>query len=245
MTTYAPRTLLRIFNDDKTAHITGVILKDGSLFGITDKKTYESVDVWKAGSTMKGEMTVDVSKAAGYVLPLDSNGFEVLESVPHSFWIYNKIVQYTPHLLECEDVKTAFNTYNGVLCDKILCYNICVYPPSNYQAKYANLISPDEYMTRGMPFGYVRSTYPNGKTRCQFTKKLDIEHLTSVYTPLYDLIKTDLIPHITKCKEDYVKKMTVSRNKRLLIVYRRRIEKYKKLIELYEKNILEITTTTE
>ncbi len=223
MTTYAPRTLLRLYNPDKTAHVTGVVLNDGKIFDISNKKTYDSFDQWNTERDQGGNMTIDTSKAEGVVIPSDWKGFTKSKGyTPHTDWIYCSMLEYTPHLLEREDVRNAFNNYQKVYAD-LVCKG-SIHTSSYYIRKgQSALIQPSEYT---VPCGHSYSNQKNIK-----------KEINDAYKPLYDLISSELLPHLTDRTEKYIKVQKEKRTKYLIGVYQRRLAKYKKLITETEKAI--------
>lgn len=227
MTTYAPRTLLRHYNADKTDHITAVVLNDGKIFDISNKKTYESFDEWNVDRDQGGNMTIDTSKSEGVVIPSDWKGFTNSKGyTPHTDWIYRTMAEFTPHLLEREDIKNTFNNYQNVYAD--LVRNGSLHTATYYIKKgQSALIQPSEYT---IPCGY-RTYYSN-------QKNVGVgKELNDAYRPLYDLIHPELLPHLFERSEIERKKQNEKRNKYLIGVYKRRVDKYKKLIEHHQKII--------
>ncbi len=223
MTTYAPRTLLRHYNADKTDHITAVVLNDGKIFDISNKNTYESFDEWNVARDQGGNMTIDTSKAEGVVIPSDWKGFTNSKGyTPHTDWIYCSMLEYTHHLLEREDVRNAFNNYQNVYAD--LARKGSIYTSSYYTRKgQSALVEPSEYT---VPCGY---SYNNQRNVAK--------EINDAYKPLYDLISAELLPHLFERSEIERKKQKEKRTKYLIGVYKRRVEKYKKLIEHHQKMI--------
>ena len=136
------------------------------------------------------------------------------------------MLEYTPHLLEREDVRNAFNNYQSVYADLVRKGDI--YTSSCYIKKGESaLIKPSEYT---IPAGYMRVYTHVARERVN-------KEFMDAYAPLYDLIHAELLPHITKRSEIEHKQIQEKRQKYLIGVHRRRIEKYKKLIEHNQKAI--------
>jgi len=226
MTTYAPRTLLRLYNPDKTAHVTGVVLKDGRIYETTGRKTYDSFDQWNTERDQGGNMTIDTSKAEGVIISDDWKGFTKSKGyTPHTDWIYCSMLEYTPHLLEREDVRNAFNNYQNVYADLVRKGEI--YTGSYYIRKGESaLTEPNKYR---IPCGYTRTSH--------IRSDQIVKELMDVYTPLYELIKPDLSSPLFERSEKERKKQKEKRTKYLIGVYQRRLAKYKKLITETEKAI--------
>ena len=221
MTTYAPKTLLRLYNPDKTAHVTGVVLKDGRIYEITGKKLYDSFEIWNIERNQGGELTVDASKAEGVVVSDDWKGFINSKGyTPHTDWIYEMMLEYTPQLLEREDIRNAFNHYQSVYADLLRKREI----NTSYgyiRNDQLNLIEPFETC---IPAGYL-NVY-DSKSR----KRVGTEFMNA-YEPLYDLISPELLPHLIKRTEKYKQRKIDSRTKYLIGVAHRRIERNKKKIK--------------
>lgn len=217
MTSYAPKTLLRLYNPDKTAHVTGVVLKDGRIYEITGKKLYDSFEIWNTERNQGGELTVDASKAEGVIISDDWKGFINSKGyTPHTDWIYEMMLEYTPHLLEREDIRNAFNHYQSVYANLLKKGDI---KTSYYYIKndQLNLTEPSEH---NIPVGYL-NVYS-----CTCRKRVGTEFVNA-YKPLYDLISAELLPHIAKRVKKYEQKQKDRRAKYLIGVAQRRIKKYK------------------
>jgi len=227
MSTFAPRTLLRLYNPDKTAHVTGVVLKDGRIYETTGRKTYDSFDQWNTERDQGGNMTIDASKAEGVIISDDWKGFINSKGyTPHTDWIYEMMLEYTPHLLEREDIRNAFNHYQSVYADLLRKRDI--HTSRYYIGKgQIDLTEPSETT---IPAGYMHAyTTPS-------RKRISTEFMNA-YKPLYDLISAELLPHLTVRSKKYKQKKIASRKRYLIGVAQRRIEKYKKSIADAERMI--------
>lgn len=235
MATYAPRTLLRLFNDDKTAHVTGVVLKDGSVYDIKFKSKHASVDEWKTNSvSFTGELTVDNSKAMGVVIT-DKHGFEFPTLNPYADWVFGILNELAPHLLMNEAVRNAHQKF----------IDACKKPQTNirfhgsyffqgerkYRTSLLNLVNNQYHL----PFGYY-STY-------SYERK-NMEVIQNAYIELRNMIADDLLPPL-KVKEEHYQKLSQKRMlTRWIKMHERRIKKYeqyvqnsKKAIEEYKKKL--------
>lgn len=227
MSTFAPRTLLRLYNPDKTAHVTGVVLKDGRIYEITGKKLYDSFDQWNIERDQGGNMTIDASKAEGVIISDDWKGFKNSKGyTPHTDWIYEMMLEYTPHLLEREDVRNAFNHYQSVYAVLLMKREIVTTYCHSRDGRL-DLIEPSKTT---IPAAFINAYTTPSRNRV-------VTEFMNAYKPLYDLISAELLPHLIKRTEKYKQKKNASRKRYLIGVAQRRIEKYKKSIADAEKMI--------
>lgn len=120
MTTYAPKTLLRLYDED--THIcTAVVLKTGEVLEVKNydgapKKTYESFESWKAERGAELQVRADTTNASGSVTGKpDANGF--IDHCGYAFtqWLLKMMNEGTPHLLKNEAVRDAFNNLTATV----------------------------------------------------------------------------------------------------------------------------------
>lgn len=222
MATYAPRTLLRLFNDDKTAHTTATVLKDGSVYDVKFRTKHASVDEWKSNSvSFTGELTADDSKAMGVVIT-NTHGFEYPTLNPYADWVFEIITELAPHLLTNEAVKNAHQKFIDA-CKKQVT-SIRMYGSYFFtgERKYrATLLNTCDQLY-SLPFAYY-TTYAY--------EKRSMEAIQTAYMELRNLIADDLLPPL-KEKEEHYKNIA---GKRILIrwikMHERRIKKYAKIIK--------------
>ena len=222
MATYAPRTLLRLFNDDKTAHTTATVLKDGSVYDVKFRSKHASVDEWKANSvSFTGELTVDASKAMGVVIT-DTHGFEYPSKNAYANWVFEILSELAPHLLTNEAVRNAHQKFIDA-CKKYAS-NIRFYGSYYFDGsrKYNTSLLDGCVQLYSLPFAYY-TTYAHEKRSTEVVQK--------TYMELRNLIVDDLLPSL-KIKEEYYKKLDQKKLiTRWMKMHERRIKKYELLIQ--------------
>ena len=173
------------------------------------------------------------------------NGFKVPDKkIITTRWtihVYDMIKEARLELLQREDVRTAYNNlidclrkYDGLLES---------YIPSKY-SKYNSGIDFD-YIANGVavfnchPFRWLpEHDYTNHKSNEQrdvnIKKKIEfIVELEKVYTPLFDLIKRDVIPYMELKQHEINSKYTIQR-----LHYQ--MEKVERSIKMYENRVTEL-----
>lgn len=223
MATYAPRTLLRLYNSDKTAHVTGVVLKDGKIYDTCNRQTYDSFDSWNVARDQGGNMTIDASNAMGVVIT-NTHGFEYPTLNPYADWVFEVVSELAPHLLTSEAVKNAHQNLIDLCKKNAKC--IIFMGSYNFRGvhKYTSrLLEKGGEKTGLLPFAYYTSAYG-------YTKE-NIELFYGAYLALRNLIVDDLLSPL-KVKEEHYNQLS---EKRYLIrrikVHERRIKKYEQLIQ--------------
>ena len=151
------------------------------------------------------------------------------------------IKEAQPELLQREDVRTAYN--NLVECLRKYDGLLESYIPSKY-SKYNSGIDFD-YIANGVavfnchPFRWLADhDYTNHKSNEQrdenIKKKIEfIVELEKVYTPLFDLIKRDVIPYMELKQHEINSKYTIQR-----LHYQ--MEKVERSIKMYENRVTEL-----
>ena len=173
------------------------------------------------------------------------NGFKVPDKkIPSTRWanhVYDMIKEAQPELLQREDVRTAYN--NLVECLRKYDGLLESYIPSKY-SKYNSGIDFD-YIANGVavfnchPFRWLADhDYTNHKSNEQrdenIKKKIEfIVELEKVYTPLFDLIKRDVINYMKLTQHEINSKYTIQR-----LHYQ--MEKVEKSIKMYESRITDL-----
>jgi hypothetical protein len=222
MATYAPRTLLRLFNDDKTAHTTGVVLKDGSVYDTKFRSTHSSIDEWRSNSvSFTGELTVDASKAMGVVIT-ETHGFTYPSLNPYADWVFDILSELAPHLLANEAVRNAHQKFIDA-CKKP---EVVIRMYGSYfftgERKYrATLLNTCDQLYR-LPFAYY-TTYAY--------EKRNMESIQTAYMELRNLIADDLLPPLKEKEEHYQKLAGKRLLTRWMKMHERRIKKYAKIIK--------------
>lgn len=222
MATYAPRTLLRLFNDDKTAHVTGVVLKDGTLFDVKTHVKYINVEEWKDRSGFTGELTVDASKAMGVVIT-DTHEFEYPSKNAYADWVFEILTELAPQLLTNEAVRNAHQKFIHA-CNK---QQTSLRLHGSYffqgECKYkTELLSDRSYTYRLLPFAYYTS---------YAYEKMNMEIVQKAYTELRNLIADDLLPPLKEKEEHYTKLAGKRIATRWIKMHERRIKKYEEKIK--------------
>jgi len=173
------------------------------------------------------------------------NGFKVPDKkIPSTRWanhVYDIIKEARLELLQQEDVRTAYN--NLVECLRKYDGLLASYIPSKY-SKYNSGIDFD-YVANGVavfncrPFRWLAEhDYTNHKSNEQrdqnIKKKIEfIVELEKVYTPLFDLIKRDVIPYMELKQHEINSKYTIQR-----LHYQ--MEKVERSIKMYESRITDL-----
>ena len=173
------------------------------------------------------------------------NGFKVPDKkIITTRWtihVYDMIKEAQPELLQRDDVRTAYN--NLVECLRKYDGLLASYIPSKY-SKYNSGIDFD-YIANGVavfnchPFRWLpEHDYTNHKSNEQrdvnIKKKIEfIVELEKVYTPLFDLIKRDVIPYMELKQHEINSKYTIQR-----LHYQ--MEKVERSIKMYENRVTEL-----
>ena len=173
------------------------------------------------------------------------NGFKVPDKkIITTRWtihVYDMIKEARLELLQREDVRTAYN--NLVECLRKYDGLLASYIPSKY-SKYNSGIDFD-YIANGVavfnchPFRWLpEHDYTNHKSNEQrdvnIKKKIEfIVELEKVYTPLFDLIKRDVIPYMELKQHEINSKYTIQR-----LHYQ--MEKVERSIKMYENRVTEL-----
>ena len=152
------------------------------------------------------------------------NGFKIIKgmkstrAIPH---IYEMIKEANVKLLEREDVKKAFNDF----VEFLIKYNDSFEskkPTKHHKYTTGVKLNTGKGYLRELNFTYI---YPNQSWNSESTKKCDeySNQFLTYYTPLYDLIKRDVIPYME--------------TKEWEIISKKRLEYYHGLIENEERVI--------
>lgn len=225
MTTYPPKTILRLYNADKTTHCTAVVTKSGTVFEIKTSagktgREYTSVEDWTTTRNMGGEMTIDTAKADFFFVPPDTKGFKYpRKRSDHYFaaWLYEIMVEGAPHLLDNPAVRDAYNTYVDTCYEfKHLYFQTERYAGPWQKYNYRNM---NEYsLSKGMSYGFVRAHIT--ETEAAGGK---IQNATK---PLYDLVKKDVTAFLAAKFKEVEDAAAIKMLNRTMNVIRRRIVRY-------------------
>ena len=199
-----------------------------------EKKGKEKVEKVEKVEKAKVEKTVK-TKVDKY------NGFKVPDkkilSTRWTIHVYDMIKEARLELLQREDIRTAYNNlidclrkYDGLLES---------YIPSK-SSKYNSGIDFD-YIANGVaifnchPFRWIpNSNYADSQRDENIKKKIEfIVEIEKVYTPLFDLIKRDVIPYMELKQHEINSKYTTQR-----LHYQ--MEKVERSIKIYESRITDL-----
>jgi len=193
MTTYAPRTLLRLYDED-THVCTAVVLKTGEVLEVKNydgapKKTYESFESWKAARGDNFQVRADTTNASGSVTGKpDANGFIDHCGYAYTQWLLKMMNEGTPHHLKNEAVRDAFNNLTATVHK----YRDILKPNRTYYSgyyKYYKYNISSVGVFGGFPV-YV-SGRPMPADNCE-------EAINTAYTAFLDLVKTDVKAYVNK-----------------------------------------------
>ena len=137
-------------------------------------------------------------------------------------------------LLQRDNVRTAYN--NLVECLRKYDGHLESYNPSKYQ-KYSSEI---DIIKTGMIFNYntfrwmSENDYANPQRKTIPEKKAEfITEFTKVYTPLFDLIKRDVINYMKLKQHEINSKYTIQR-------FHYQMERVEKSIKIYESRVTDL-----
>lgn len=200
MTTYAPKTLLRLYKTDNTYVCTAVVLNTGQVYEVKNsdgvaKKTYDSYESWKAERGADMEVRADETKSSGSIPGKpDANGFIDHCGYGYTQWLLTIMYEGTPHLLEKEEVVTAYNNLTNLLARHSA--HICpyTYSKSGRHLKYYeyNLVC-DSTAWCGLPV-YWKGAPPVGDVEI-------MKGLIDAYKVLYNLVGKDVRAYMKKMSD--------------------------------------------
>ena len=239
---YAPGTLFRAYNAEKTQHTTAIQLKDGSVLQVKGvRAAYPSLDAWlSAVGATRENLVIDTSKASGVAVGVDTHGFDYRRGQdPRYMWTnhcYALMLELTPHLLEKADVRAAFNSLVAVCskCTHVDRFMFSYRGRSIYTPYMLN--SNDKHNAGGFP--YLSSHIE--------TEKADAAALKVAYIALRPLIADDLLPkletmHQILHDEWYVRWITqrVRRAEKRLVEMQHSVQYNREALEKYKKKVAE------
>ena len=209
----------------------------------TKPKATEKTDALKSETTEKPEVNEKpeaATKKKTVKTKVDKyNGFKVPDKkIPSTRWtihVYDMIKEAQPELLQREDVRTAYN--NLVECLREYDGLLESYIPSRY-SKYNSGI---DLLKRGIeifhchPFRWIYDndfTIPNRNEIVRKRQEFRVE-FEKFYTPLFDLIKRDVIPYMELKQHEINSKYTTQR-----LHYQ--MEKVERSIKMYESKITDL-----
>jgi hypothetical protein len=167
------------------------------------------------------------------------NGFKVPDrkilSTRWAIYLYDMIKEAKPELLQKEDVRNEYNNlitslrkYDGFIESHI---------PSKYY-KYnrgIDIIGKGVTVLTGWQFRWISdNTYINPQRNVLPEKKTEFNtEIKQVYTPLYELIKRDVIPYMELKQHEINSKSQIER-------YHYKMEKVERTIKAYESRIADL-----
>lgn len=205
--TYAPSTLFRSYNADKSQHNTAVQLKSGEVRETKNadgsaRANHPSYDAWLAARQFAdGSVVVDAKNARGVVVGSDTHGFAYdkhavtrYNSLLWTNWCYEMILECAPALLTNDSVRTAFNHF----------VELCKKYDSNINGIHSYLFTSDRRYQQerlcnnkiykdfdGFPARWLTSNYSYVYSIPEKDKD-SVKELSTGYTALLTLIQSDL-----------------------------------------------------
>lgn len=238
-TIYAPKTIIRAYNADKTAHHTAVVTKVGEIYEIKSfdnlkpKDNFKTYDEWVAVRAEGLTIEIDTSKADhAPIAPPTKHGFSYpsnRDDNTFAAWLYEIIAEGAPHLLANSDVRDAYNAFVD-FCKTVASQIIPNYDYLRSWARYRqdNLPAPASacsyYRT---PIGSYRFT-PDDRY-----KQIKIDFV-KYYEPLYNLVSTDVFTFMRAKTAEIYKKARTRQLNRMIGVQKRRVERYENLVNAYK-----------
>jgi len=230
MTTYPPKTILRLYDADKTTHCTAVVTKFGTVFEIKTSagktgREYTSVEDWTTTRNMGGELTIDTAKADFFFVPPDTKGFKYPRKRSDNCfaaWLYEIMVEGAPHLLDNPAVRDAYNTFVDTCAEfkHLYCQPGHMYSGRLRYDAYGLFEYPTEY---GIMYGYLHihdwelAKATGGK-------------IQNALNPLYDLVKKDVLAFLAAKRKEIKDAKEIKELNRSMNVIKRRIVRYQNMI---------------
>lgn len=231
MTTYPPKTILRLYDSDKTTHCTAVVTKSGTVFEIKTSagktgREYSSVEDWTTTRNMGGEMTIDTAKADFFFVPPDTKGFKYPRKRSDNFfaaWLYEIMVEGAPHLLDNPAVRDAYNTFVDTCAEF---KHIYCQPWHMYTGRWKyDVVDIFKYPSKnGSLYGYV------DPRAWGLTKPIPSEKIQNALNPLYDLVKKDVLEFLAAKRKEIKDTKEIKVLNRTINVTKGRIARYQSKI---------------
>ena len=218
---YPPHTTLRFYPCDENldVHYTAIVLKEGLLQvkapGQTEKQHFESIDAWLASlpgsppihalslqclSTKEPVERPARLKNVKWNVPSKST-IRSIDSLPWARYIYSMIKEANPEILKNEVVRDLYNQL--VSCLTSYSGHIMTRPPYFYKRYCLSSIQLNEganTIVGVLPPLFIQPR--NLQTgEFQHTSSIfqeNMNHILSVYRPLYDQIKYDVLPYMER-----------------------------------------------
>lgn len=195
-TTYNPKTLLRLYDASGTYLSTAVVLNDGNILEVKNsdgknKGQYASAESWQ---TTRPDSTLKVDDStASKVAPIrhkDKFGFIDQYGSRWTQWLLSIMYEGTPHLLEREDVRNAYNNLTNLLARHSAHLQYYARTFNGHFKYYEYNLTSGAYSWGGLPV-YWKGAPPVGSDEIYKT-------LTDSYKVLYDLIGKDVRAYMKK-----------------------------------------------
>jgi len=257
MTEYAPNTILRFYpTEGSQDHFSAVVKQNNSIFEVKSpnservKQVYESLTEWLAslpGSPSADKLSIDTNpkrrtKADGEKKKVKDKkakpkkiikpGKNMPRSTRWLIQIYRLMKEANAELLTNQAVVEAFNALYDCLAKYTA--DVSTWPSHN---KYSGGIVIEHKQWdqwKGIP-GRILSNVPNWTDI--------IADIIKTYTPLYELIKRDVVPHMERKAWAHKSKIMTGRYMREMerLEYKRQsiVTKYKSDMEWVERFIAE------
>lgn len=199
-TIYNPKTLLRLYDASGTYLSTAVVLNNGDVLEVKnsdgkEKGQYASAESWQE-TRPDSKLNIDDTNASK-IAPIrhkDKFGFVDQYGSRWTQWLLNMMYEGTPHLLEKEEVVTAYNNLTNLLARHSA--HICpyTYSKSGRHLKYYeyNLVC-DSTAWCGLPV-YWKGAPPVGDVEI-------MKGLIDAYKVLYNLVGKDVRAYMKKMSD--------------------------------------------
>lgn len=224
MTTYAPKTLLRLYKTDNTYVCTAVVLNTGQVYEVknhdgAEKKTYDSHESWKAERGADMEVRADETKSSGSIRGKpDANGFIDHCGYAYTQWLLNIMREGTPHHLKNEAVRDAFNN----LTETVNKYRDILRPDRSYYSGYHKY-----YIYNIGPAYGVFGGFPVHVSARPVPAEYGEEAIRTAYKGLIDLIGPDVKAYLKKKNEQIQAARDLKYNAKMIIKFDGRSRKLK------------------
>lgn len=259
----APGTLYRIYKDgtDSGPHYTAVPIKDGRFYEVKNpdtrtKTTFDSLAAWcEARGSTTDAVRVTTKEAYKTIEQItafetvDRGGFNVpchKKNTGQLFqYYYNMIVAAAPHLLDKEEVKTAYNNLVGVCGKYIKHINDNLY--REYTSNDMYYIEPTKHnVWGGFPMYFTHEPHTYSYRQSYVKPRLDYDAARAEILPAYKVLFDLIAPTINEYKAKMrVRKDAIQTIKR----YTKSIQKAElartRVYNHYERNIKEYRVELE
>jgi len=221
---YPAHTLLRFFpcDENRDVHYTAVVLNEGLLQikapGQTGKQHFESVDAWLA--SLPGSPGIDAiliqcqstkepkeprvraqkPKKIKWNVP-SKRTTRSIDSLPWARYVYSMIKEANPALLKNDTIRDLYNDL--VACLTSHAGSVMSRPPYFYKRYVLSSIQINENasnVVEALPqyFIQLRNLQTGAFQHTSKTFQENLNHILSVYRPLYDQIKFDVLPYMER-----------------------------------------------